>query len=182
MVPIEVSMTILWSIFGLVGMARRFPKELGATIGFTAMLLMLTVVGDRLGAGIFSLAAAGNPAADESLVKWFVYTGFIVMWVMFMYAGETFTFAGVWPPGRITGAIIDLIIGLLNGWIVVGTWWYYGEKLGYPMQKIGLFVPPASATAQRLVALTPLAILPDGQETRILAVLVVGLIALRVFR
>jgi uncharacterized membrane protein required for colicin V production len=182
MVPLNIMVVVLWGIFGLVGIARRFPKELGATIGFIAMMLLLSLLGNRVGNVAYRAASAGGADVSESLVKWFVYTGIITLWVMFMYAGETLVFPGAWPPGRLTGLIIDGIIGLLNGWLVVGTWLYFTAQLGYPIQQLGWVVPPINAQTQKLVSLTPLAVIPAGQATIILGLILVVLIALRVFR
>lgn len=182
MVPMQVVLVLIWLFFGLVGIARRFPKELGATVGFVAMMLLLALLGSRVGSLVYKAASAGGADVSESLVKWWVYTGIIALWVIFMYVGETLVYPGTWPPGRLIGLIIDTIIGLVNGWIVVGTWLYFTALLGYPIQQLGWLVPPITPQTQALVKLTPLAIIPPGQATIILGLILVGLIVLRVFR
>lgn len=182
MVPLEVLFALLLALFGLVGIARQFPLELGATIGFTAMLFTLLLAGERLGS--LSVRAAGllGLEASEPLVRWFAVTGYIALWVVFMYVGQTLTFAGAWPPSRVVGSLLDAGIGVFNGWVVVGTWWHYSQALGYPIEQLGWVAPPLSARAEAWVALMPPALVPEGYGLWIVCSFLVFLIFLRVFR
>jgi hypothetical protein len=182
MIPIEYVFVLLWLLFGMVGLARRFPKEIGATIGFVAMLLMFALADKYLEGLLVKMMQAIGLSVDAALAQWFVYTIGIAMWVGFMYIGQTLSFAGTWPPGPLIGKVMDILAGLLNGWLVVGTWWYYTNVLGYPIQKLGWYVPPLSAQAQRWVSFTPPAIVPDQYSIVILGGLLVLMIGLRVVR
>jgi hypothetical protein len=182
MIPIEYVALLLVLVFGLVGLARRFPLEFGATIGFVAMLLMFDLA-DRFLSGAISRGMAGVGIADDpSLSLWAIYSAGIAMWVAFMYIGQTLRFPGSWPPGKLIGAGMDLSVGLLNGWLVIGTWWYYTDKLGYPIQRLGLYVPPLTPTAQSMIAFTPQALIPDAYSLFVVGGLLVALIGLRVIR
>lgn len=182
MVPYEYTMMILWGLFGVVGITRHFPRELGATIGFIGMMFFFQLLGGRVD-GLFQKAASvAGAGAGESLISWFFYTGVILMTVVIMYAGETLAFGGEWPPSRVGGIVIDGTIGLVNGWIVIGTWWFYTNKLGFPQQALGWYQPPLSDQAQMLVKLTPLALIPEGQATLILGGALLGLLFLKVAR
>jgi hypothetical protein len=182
MVPVEVVVILLWLIFGLVGFVRRFPVELGATIGLTAMLFMIDVLGARLGTIATRVLDLFGASIDPSLVRWLMSSAVIGAWVIFMYGGQTLSFPGVWPPNKLVGAILDTMIGLFNGWIVIGTWWYVTDALGYPIQQWGWYIPPLSARAEHLLGLTPQAIIPADYATVIVGGFLVLLIALRVFR
>jgi hypothetical protein len=182
MIPIEWVAVLLWIAFGVIGLARRFPVELGSTIGFVAMLFSLELLGGRIGGAVISVLNALELSLDPSLAQWWLVTAVIAAWVFFMYSGHTLTFEGVWPPGRITGTALDITAGLLNGWIVVGTWWYVTDSLGYPIQQLGFYTPPLSESAQRLVGLTPPAVIPAPYSTVVFGTFLVLLIALRVFR
>jgi hypothetical protein len=182
MVPFEVLALVLWSIFGLIGRVRKFPKELGATIGFAAMLLFIRIADSRLGdLAVRALTGIGVDS-DAALVKWCVYTGVILLAVYFLYAGQTFTFEGSWPPNQMIGAVIDVTIGLFNGWIAIGTWWHYTDALGYPFERWGLYVAPLSEHAQTLLKLTPQAVLPSSVSMVVIGLFLVMLLTLRVFR
>jgi hypothetical protein len=182
MIPVEAFFAFLLGLFGFIGLARKFPLELGATIGFSAMLFSLLLVDGVLAKVATRLASMAGIHASDSLVHWLAITGYILMWVFFMYVGQTLTFAGAWPPGRLVGVILDTAIGVFNGWLVVGTWWFYSHTLGYPMQALGWFMPPLSARAVAWVGLTPPAILPDTYGVWVVCGFLVFLIALRVFR
>ncbi len=184
MIPVEYMSVILMIVFGFVGMARKFPRELGATVAYTAMLFALAVFGERLGRIVYGLLYRGNPEAapDLALVQWFVILAFIGAWVVMVYAGQTLSFAGKWPPNAVTGLVFDMLIGLFNGWIVVWTAWQYTHRLGYPQQALGWFVPPLSERASRWVALAPLELIPDGQEPWVLGGFLAFLVFLRVVR
>ncbi len=182
MIPFEYAMLTLWGAFAIVGLARRFPRELGATIGFVGMLLAFDLVGSHIGNLTYKLTSALGIDWSKALVTWVMYSLIIIGVVTIVYVGETLSFPGEWPPNRLAGATIDMTIGLVNGWLVVGTWWYYTDALGYPQQAIGHYVPPLDAFAERLVALTPLAVIPEAQATWIITAALLGLLALRFLR
>ena len=182
MIPVAAAFGLFLVVFGFIGLARRFPVELGATIGFTAMLFALLMGAELIGGLSYRVASALGLGQDEALVRWFALTACIGIWVAFMYVGQTLTFAGTWPPSRVVGTVLDLMIGLFNGWLVVGTWWYYTDRLGYPMQQLGWFVLPLSARAEAIVSVTPPALIPPGFGPWLVGGFLVFLIALRVFR
>ena len=180
MVPIEIFMLTLWLLFVPIGIARAFPRELGASIGFIGMLLLFNLGGTiflRIGqdfGDIFTL--------DPNLVTLAIYTMIILMTVVALYAGETLAFSGVWPPGRGIGTAIDVSTALFNGWLVVGSWWYYMDALEYPQRSIGMFQPPISNLAEQMVLMTPQAVIPEAQATWIIGMALLFLLALKVAR
>jgi hypothetical protein len=182
MVPVEWMMITLWLCFAIVGLARQFPKELGATIVFTGMLLALDLAGDKIGSLAYQVLNRFGLADDQALVTWFVISGAIVVVVTVAYVGETLSFSGVWSPGPILARVFDVFIGLFNGWIIVGTWWYYSNALGYPMQKLGWFVGGLDSLATVLVQWTPSAIIPDQGSYIYITAFLLLLIGLKVIR
>jgi hypothetical protein len=182
MIPIEWVVILLWLVFGLIGLARRFPVELGATIGFTAMLFALELGRGRLSALIAKALGSLGLSYDPSLTEWWILSAVIATWVIFMYSGQTLSFQGSWPPGKFVGTGIDILTGLFNGWLVVGTWWFITDALGYPIQRLGFFMPPLSAAAARLVEYTPSALIPAPYTIVVVGGFLVFLITLRVFR
>ncbi len=182
MVPIETYMLTLWLIFAIVGIARRFPLELGATIGFVAMLFFFHLAGGLLQ----TIAAKANGvlqfSSELNLVYFVTYSAVIVAVVTMMYAGETFVYAGTWPPSPLTGRAIDVTIALFNGWLVVGTWWHYMDRFNYPQGLFGQYQAPLSNMALRLIALTPFAVIPAEHRTWVLGMALLGLLFLKVRR
>lgn len=178
MIPIEFVAVLLVITFGIVGLIRHFPRELGATLGYVAMLFMLSLAGERFGNTLYSMIWESRPdAPDLAVVKWSIYMAFIAGWVVIIYAGRTITFSGSWPPSAVAGFLLDGAIGLFNGWLVVWTAWHYTHVLDYPLRLFGLFVPPLTPRAQAWVGLAPLAMIPNGYDNWILG----GGLALLIF-
>lgn len=181
MVPIEWLMLTLLLSFAVVGIARQFPRELGVTIVFTGMLLAFDLAGTRIGSLSHSILSKLGFQASLELVSWWVYSIIILTVVVVAYAGETLSFSGVWAPGRFLAKAFDVFIGLFNGWLVVGTWWFLSNSLGYPSQIHGMYVPPLSPLATELVQWTPMAIIPEPSYVFLAAFLLL-LLGLKVIR
>jgi hypothetical protein len=182
MVPVEWMIILLWLCFAIVGLARQFPRELGATIVFTGLLLAFDLAGDKVGNLAYQILNRFGLADDKALVTWLVYSLAIVVVVSVAYVGETISYSGVWAPGPVLARVFDVFIGLFNGWIIVGTWWYYSNALDYPMQKLGWFVPPPDSLAATLVKWTPSAIIPDQGSFIYISAFLLLLIGLKVIR
>lgn len=182
MVPIETYMLTLWLIFAIVGVARRFPLELGATIGFVGMLFFFHLAGGMVESISAKVSSALQVDLGLDLIYFTTYTLMIVAVVTMMYAGETFVYSGTWPPSPLSGRAIDIIIALFNGWLVVGSWWYFMDRFNYPQTALGQFQGPLSAAATRLVALTPFAVIPADHRTWVLGMALLGLLFLKVRR
>jgi hypothetical protein len=180
-IPVEACIFVLLVAFGLVGMSRSFPRELGATIGFIGLLVAFELLGLRVGPlAARGMAVAGFPMAED-LAAWVAYSAAIAVTVYFVYQGETLTFNSIAVPGPI-GKAFDFAVGMFNGWLVIGSWWHYTHWLGYPIQRFGWFTPPLTTRAQRLVELTPLDLLPPDRTLVYLAGFLVVLLSLKVVR
>jgi len=182
MIPYDHHLLALWLCFAFVGVVRRFPREFGATIGFVAMVLFFDIVGDRLGRIVFGVLSTGKLTESENLVKWWMYTLLILLTVLAVYGGETLSFGGQWPPSRLVGVVIDATVGLVNGWLVIGTWAYFTDKLGYPQQALGWYTPPLSDRAAMLVAYSPLGLIPEDQALYVFSGALIALLALKFTR
>jgi hypothetical protein len=181
MVPVEVLFAVLWATFVFVGLSREFPRELGATIGFVTMMLILTLAEEFLSPILAERLPVGGFDPDLNALKWLLYTAVVALAVFFMYQGEGLIYGGSAPKG-ILGGVFNLFIGALNGWLVVGSWWYYTDLLEYPIARWGLYQGPLSATAERAVGWTPIAVLPDERSWLFLTVFLVFLLVLKVVR
>jgi hypothetical protein len=86
------------------------------------------------------------------------------------YQGEVLTY-----PGKGNNWFFSLGTGLLNGWLLAGSVWYYFNQAGWPG---GLVNPPFSQYYSTMVKLLPPAVLP----WQVLALLVVFMMVLRVLK
>ena len=99
-----------------------------------------------------------------------------------MGSGDVASLRRAGEPGPLLARAFDVFIGLFNGWLIVGTWWYYSNKLDYPMQQLGWFVAPPSSLAAAMVKWTPSAIIPDQGSYIFIAAFLLLLIGLKVLR
>ncbi len=178
--PIEIYFITLILIFGVVGWIRTFPKELGVTIVVLFGMYILARFNELL-LDLINRVYAFQGTPREGLIVFNIYLFFMLFITLISYEGETLAFAGSPPPG-ITGLLLNIGSGLFNGYLVVGTLWYYLDQLDYPVRQLGLFQPPLSDFAKMLVQLLPQNIPPEGRADEYFLALAVFLVILRVIR
>jgi len=161
--PIEVLWGSLVVVFGLIGLVRGFLKEVGVTTVLAFLLFLLTFFAKQIAQALDMLVALVRISPPDSLeanlVRYGAYAGVIILVAFISYEGETLAFEGR-PIAGPLGIIFNLIIGLWNGYLVVGSLWYYMHKLDYPISLFGLFQQPLSPLATVLVTLLPEALIP----------------------
>jgi hypothetical protein len=169
--PVEIVFIAVWLLFGVIGLVRGVWKELGVTVMLFIGLLFLQVI-----AGPFAkywTTFLGYFTTDPSTQK--VISNMIAVAVMLIvafisYQGEVLTY-----PGKGDNWFFSLGTGLLNGWLLAGSIWYYFNAAGWP----GGFVnPPFSQYYNTMVKLLPPAVLP----WQALILLVVFMMVLRVLK
>jgi hypothetical protein len=160
--PIEVVYSTIAIMIGLVGVARGYARELGNTLVIMAGIFLLTFqetlilnLFRRTGERDFSIAVD-----QTDLLNFFISTAFTLVFISIVfasYSGRVFTFAtfGGRQAGPPHGVLISLLVGLLNGYLIAGTLWYYQDKFNYPLQRFGLIRLPLTPTGEALVALLP---------------------------
>ncbi len=178
--PIEIYFITLILIFGVVGWIRTFPKELGVTIVVLFGMYILARFNELL-LDLINRVYAFQGTPREGLIVFNIYLFFMLFITLISYEGETLAFAGSPPPG-ISGLLLNIGSGLFNGYLVVGTVWYYLDQLDYPVRQLGLFQPPLSDFAKMLVQLLPQNIPPEGRADEYFLALAVFLVILRVIR
>lgn len=160
--PIEVLYITIAIMIGLVGVARGYARELGNTLVIMAAIFLLTFQ-EALILALFQRAGERvfNITGDQTeLLNLFLSTAFTLVFISIVfasYSGRVFSFAsfGGRPAGPPHGVLISLLVGLLNGYLIAGTLWYYQDKFGYPVQRFGLIKLPLTTTGQELVTLLP---------------------------
>lgn len=182
MQPLEVLWGVLLITFALVGIARGFLKELGVTTVLLVLLFGLSRLEDEipqfLTRAVATVGYAMPQAADPTgQLIWASFYIFVTVFVtLISYHGETLAFEGK-PPEGPKGIIFGLMAGLLNGYLISGSIWYFLEKYDYPIKLLHLFQEPLTDFAESLVPLLPLTLLRP-----FLPFLVVVMILLRVIR
>jgi len=178
--PIEFYFITLVLVFGVVGWIRTFPKELGVTTVVLFGMYILAAFSERL-LDLLNQMYAFQGTPGEGIIVFNIYLLFMLFITLISYEGETLAFAGRPPPG-IRGVLLNIGSGLFNGYLVIGTIWFYLDELDYPIRRWVLFTPPLSDFAKTLVQLLPQNIPPEGRADEYFLALAVLLVILRVIR
>lgn len=170
--PVEIVFLIVILIFGAIGVVRGYQRELGVTTMLLITLFMLeflttTAFGERID-GFLS----GTGMSEQALATmWtFVAVGAILLVTFISYQG-----LGLAYPGSGKNNFVSLIVGLINGYLIAGSIWYYLAQANYPLADV---VPNYTSFYDFFVQILPPAIF--GWEFFIL--LAVTMLIIRVLR
>jgi hypothetical protein len=152
--PIEVLFGVMVLLFTLIGFARGFLKELGVT----ALIIWVLFVLSLLGPLVERLLGASVDSSGTILTMCVVYLLLIGIAAVISYQGETLAYGGT-PPHGITGLMLGLTMGLVNGYLIAGSLWYYMARFNYPIKWLGLTVEGLSPIAKALIPYLPPALL-----------------------
>jgi hypothetical protein len=181
--PIEVLWAALLIVFIIVGIARTFPKELGVTLMLLVAMLVMVMVDPRimdiLAKGVKPLLAPAS-GTNAEFIAFNLYAFILIFITLISYLGVTLNFEGTAPSG-LQGFLMNAGAGLLNGYLFIGTLWFYMDKFHYPMQRWGLIKLPLDSFAQSLLRFLPQNIIPQPQD-KILIVFIIVLLILRVIK
>jgi hypothetical protein len=109
-------------------------------------------------------------SASTKTVSALLACGAMLLVAFISYQGETLTF-----PGKGSNWFFSLGTGLLNGYLLAGSIWYYLNAAGWPG---GLIHTPYTQFYQTIVKLLPPAVLP----WQLLIFLVVFMMIMRVLK
>ncbi len=153
MIPIELVFFLLVIMFGFVGLVRGFLKELGVTTVMAVVLFALYFFDHKMMPMLGKVSARlapGQAGADQ--LQTAVYVLALIGIAYISYQGQTLAFAGTEPKGPI-GVFLKLTIGLVDGYLIVGSIWYYLDRLGYPV--LHITQAQLSSTARWLLEVSP---------------------------
>lgn len=132
-----VSLTIVfWMfviIFAVIGAMRGWAKELLVTFALILSIFILTLL-EKFAPGLMkSLAKDG--AASIFWLRFAVTMGLVI----FGYQSVSIPRISASPRlirGSLQDTLLGLFIGVLNGFLVVGTLWFYLDETKYPLSFI----------------------------------------------
>ncbi len=148
--PIEIVFLTIQVIIAAVGVVRGYARELGNTLVFMIAIFLLSYLGvrgqpflEQFGQIVFGFQP-DSTQMDAFLML--IYCGAFLAVVFASYAGKTLDFGGKELPAP-EGTIMSLAVGLLNGYLVAGTLWYYANEFNYPFTNVNTteFTPLAQA-------------------------------------
>ena len=167
---------VMLLLFAMIGLLRGWAKEIIATMGVVLALFALQQFGPALLDETLminvdqgdivnmlpdqrqGIVPDPNTLAQRSQ-QFVLQAGFLLVVTFFAY--QTPTAAALWsarrgggPGGRLdmlgqglVNRMMGLVIGLLNGYLVVGSVWYYAHRLGYPFGEFVIPAPPFATVA-----------------------------------
>lgn len=155
--PIEIVFFSIGLMVALIGLARGYALELGSTLIILVAIFIMTFFQEQFD-GVFNTIGEQILGLQEQtsrdLLLSTVYSVIFGVIVFGSYAGRTLSFAGKPAPAP-QGTIFSIGIGVLNGYLIAGTLWYYQHAYNYPIGQVVEFNNTLTATAQRLVEYLP---------------------------
>jgi hypothetical protein len=155
--PIEIFYIAIGLTVTLVGLARGYVKELGSTLIILVAIFILTFFEEQISALVTSIGEGLMGIDNEETIDLLLSTFYTVVFIGIVfagYSGHTWAFSGS-PAPPPQGTLISLAIGLLNGYLIAGTLWYYQDVFGYPIGQLMPFDEQLTETAQTLVNYLP---------------------------
>ena len=169
--PVELVFLAVWMLFGVIGLVRGVWKELGVTVMLFIGLLFLQMLVGPLSKYWTTLLGFFTTDPTQQKVITDMFSIAVLLIIAFIsYQGEILTY-----PGKGDNWFFSLGAGLLNGWLLAGSVWFYFNQAGWPG---GLVNPPFSQYYNTMVKLLPPEVLP----WTVLALLVVFMMILRVLK
>jgi uncharacterized membrane protein required for colicin V production len=152
-----VSLTVLFwlfvILFAIIGAMRGWAKEMLVT--FSVLLAVFIIV---LMETYLPLLSPDSGISQST--RFWIQTGIIAMLVFFGY--QTPNLRAIAGPrfarDRVQDILLGLILGAINGYLIVGSIWFFMAKAGYPFQPY--FIPPDPNTAMGQAALNLLDKMP----------------------
>jgi hypothetical protein len=152
-----VSLTVLFwlfvILFAIIGAMRGWAKEILVT--FSVFVAIFIIV---LAESYLPLMSPDSGISQST--RFWVETAIIGVLVFFGYQTPNLrALAGPrFARERVQDVLLGLILGALNGYLIVGSIWYYMAEAGYPFAPY--FVPPDPNTAMGQAALSMLDKMP----------------------
>ena len=150
MVSLTFTFWMFVILFGLIGMMRGWAKELLVVFSVILALLLNTLLKRYL--------PMVNTMPDDEQALFWIRTIILVVLVFFGYQTVGLPrFSGKVAREKLQDSILGFVFGLCNGYLVVGTLWFYLHEANYPFPYIEA---PTSATELGQAALNLLQTMP----------------------
>jgi len=163
--PLEILWACIIVFFVFFALVRGYAQELGVTTLIFAALFIITQFGEKYVPAILVLivqrtgSAALSPRTQEHILSIFFSLFFIIV-VFASYAGETFTLKGRSKTSGPAALMLNILVGLLNGYLVAGTLWYFQDVYEYPVVDLHLLQLPLSDFAETAANFLPPYVVP----------------------
>ena len=174
MIALNAMFWILVVLFGLVGMMRGWTKEIVATAGLVLSLFAQLWFGHYL----IALLGPQDATPEATMRSQFVIRSLVhITFAFFAYQGPTLArqFSGGRfgdkARGNIQESLLGFVVGMINGYLIVGAVWAfleynivdreairYAMEIPYPFP-VDIISRPLAGTAYDLISKLPLPLL-----------------------
>ncbi len=150
MVSLTFTFWLFVILFGLIGMMRGWAKEL--LVVFSVILALL------LNALLKRYMPMINALPEDDQALFWIRSTILIVLVFFGYQTVALPrFAGKATREKLQDSILGFVFGVCNGYLVVGTLWFYLHEANYPFPYIEA---PTPATELGQAALDLLQTMP----------------------
>lgn len=148
MISLAVLFWMYLLLFGVIGALRGWAKEI--------LVLFSLVLALFLDAVVMKYLPGVKPAlvSQTALTQFSVRAGFFFLLAFFGYSTPVVAslFADKARRERLEDMLLGLFLGVINGYLLVGTIWHYLHVTGYPVA--GIF-PPESKSVMNMLDYMP---------------------------
>jgi uncharacterized membrane protein required for colicin V production len=145
MVSLNVLFWMLVILFAVIGAMRGWAKELMVTFSVILALFIITVL-ENFVPMIRNAIAASGPS-----MQFWIRATIVILLSFFGYQTPNIrALAGArFARERLQDTLLGFLIGAFNGYLIVGTIWWFMHNAGYPFPNI--VYPPAPNTPLAVV-------------------------------
>ncbi len=162
--PFEYLWLTVFLIFVFIAFARGYNRELGtSTLIFVALFLITYFAVPKLPQIINELYQKFfHTALPQRTNEHVMASGLSIVFIAIVfasYAGDTFSFKGK-PAKGLRGAVYNLAVGAMNGYLIAGSLWYFQDYFKYPVTDFGILKLPLTPTGELLANYLPPYVVP----------------------
>ncbi len=168
MIQLSSFMIMMIGLFGIIGFLRGWVKELIATAGIVLALFAIRQLEPLL----------IDPLTDnEQTPKFYLEAIFLLGMAFFAYQTppETLSRGKKGSSNRegFQDGVLGTLVGMFNGYLVIGSLWYYMDVLEYPLSPHIAAAAPNTPSAD-LIDILPLTWMLTGDGS-LLSIMMIGL-------
>jgi uncharacterized membrane protein YjgN (DUF898 family) len=162
--PMEYLWLTIFVIFVLIAFVRGYNKELGTTTLLFVALFLITYFGVPKLPDIISnvYQKIFSTPLPERTLQHVMASGLSLAFIAIIfasYAGDTFAFKGT-PAKGFRGFLFNLLVGMMNGYLIAGTLWYLQDYFHYPITDFGILKLPLTQPGETIAGYLPPYVVP----------------------
>jgi hypothetical protein len=158
MIPLDVVFWGLVGLFGLIGALRGWAKEVMVAFSVILALFIQQVFGQYVFRGpegylpiLVTVSETAVAPEVYSNTQFFACAALLLLLAFFGYSGPTLvrSLAPKVVREKLQDVLLGFFLGLINGYLIVGTLWFYLDKTDYSLIS-GMSGPLEGSAAWRI--------------------------------